>query len=123
MPHQEEFKVAPIKPTVAYNVLQQLDIRVGTIVKVEDIVKSDKLVRLIVDFGDHGRKILVGMKKERNEPSEIEAQQALFVVNLEPKKMMGEISEGMLFDIGYEDGIVPVLAMPELTVPNGARAG
>ena len=94
MAHQEEFKAAPIKATVNYKVLQQLDIRVGTIVRVEDISKSDKLVRLIVDLGDHKRKILVGMKKERDDPTEMEGQQALFVVNLEPRKMMGEISEG-----------------------------
>lgn len=123
MPHHEEFKVAPVKPTVEYKVLQQLDIRVGTIVKVEDIAKSDKLVRLIVDFGDHRRKILVGMKEERDDTTEIEGEQALFVVNLEPRKMMGEMSEGMLFDIGYEDGIAPVLAKPEIPVPNGSRAG
>jgi hypothetical protein len=36
---------------------------------------------------------------------------------------MGEESNGMLFDIGYEDGIIPVLAMPEKPVPNGTRAG
>jgi tRNA-binding protein len=47
----------------------------------------------------------------------------LFVVNLEPKKMMGQASEGMLFDIGYADGIVPALAMPERHVPNGSRLG
>lgn len=39
------------------------------------------------------------------------------------RKMMGVVSEGMLYDIGYEDGITPVLAMPEKPVPNGARAG
>jgi tRNA-binding protein len=69
------------------------------------------------------RSILVGMKQERQNPKEIEGKQALFVVNLEPKKMMGEISEGMLFDIGYADGITPVLAMPEKHVPNGTRVG
>jgi tRNA-binding EMAP/Myf-like protein len=63
------------------------------------------------------------MKQERQNPKEIEGKQALFVVNLEPKKMMGEVSEGMLFDIGYADDITPVLAMPEKPVPNGARAG
>jgi tRNA-binding EMAP/Myf-like protein len=47
----------------------------------------------------------------------------LFVINLEPRKMMGEVSEGMLFDIGYADGVSPVLAVPEKLVPNGARAG
>jgi hypothetical protein len=37
--------------------------------------------------------------------------------------MAGIVSEGMLFDIGYADGITPVLAQPELAVPDGCRAG
>ena len=116
-------KIAPIKPTVKYSDLDKLDIRVGTIEKVEDIVNSDKLVRLIVDFGDQKRRIIVGMKKERENPKEVEGKQALFVINLEPREMMGEISEGMLFDIGYPDKITPVLAIPEKPVPSGTRAG
>ncbi|KKP46908.1 MAG: EMAP domain protein [Candidatus Woesebacteria bacterium GW2011_GWA1_33_30] len=95
----------------------------GLIEKVIDIEKSDKLVKLVVDFGDFKRNILVGIKKERENPKEIEGLQALFVVNLEPKEMMGEISEGMTFDIGYSDGIIPVLAIPEKKVPNGVKAG
>ena len=118
-----EMQVTPVKATVAYDVFEQLDIRVGTIERVEDIPSADTLVRLIVSFGDHTRTILAGIKQERSEPKEIEGQQALFVVNLEPRKMMGEVSEGMLFDIGYADGITPVLAMPERPVPDGARAG
>jgi len=115
---------APIKPLISFDDLNKIDIRVGTILTVEDVAKSDKLVRLKVDFGDHTRSILVGMKKERQNPqAEIEGKQALFVVNLEPRKMAGEISEGMLFDIGYADKIVPVLALPEKSVPNGARGG
>jgi len=85
--------------------------------------KSEKLVRLIVNFGDHKRRIIVGIKKERTNPKEIEGKQALFVVNLEPKIIMGEVSEGMLFDLGYADKITPVLAIPEKPVPNGIRAG
>jgi tRNA-binding protein len=119
----DEIQVAPIKPTVPFDVLDKIDVRVGTIELVEDVPKSDKLVKLTVDFGDHKRSILVGMKQERQNPREIEGQQALFVVNLEPRKMMGEVSEGMLFDIGYADGITPALAIPERRVPNGARAG
>jgi len=116
-------KVAPVKPTVSIDVLQKLDIRVGTIKLVEDVKGSDKLVKLTVDFGDQLRTILVGMKQERAEPKQIEGVQTLFVVNLEPKKIMGEVSEGMLLDIGYADGLKPVLALPEAQVPNGARAG
>ena len=116
-------KVAPVKPIIKYDDFAKLDIRVGTIERVEDIERSDKLVRLIVNFGDHKRNILVGMKQERENPKEIEAKQALFVVNVEPREMMDEVSEGMLFDIGFADKITPVLAMPERPVPAGARAG
>ena len=114
---------APIKAIVGIEVLESLDIRVGTITSVEDVPASSKLVRLSVDFGDHRRTILAGLKRERAIPQEIEGKQALFVVNLKPRTMAGETSEGMLFDIGYTDDIVPVLAVPEKPVPNGVRAG
>ncbi len=71
-----------IKPTINISDLEKIDIRVGTIVEVDDVERSDKLVRLIVDFGDFKRQILVGMKKERKNPKEIKGMQALFVVNL-----------------------------------------
>lgn len=116
-------EVAPVKSVVAPDVLDRLDIRVGTIELVEDVQGSDKLLKLTVEFGDRKRSILVSMKQEREEPREIEGKQALFLINLEPRKMMGEISEGMLFDIGYADGIKPVLAIPEQPVSNGVRAG
>src|SRR5580700_2773045 len=118
-----EFTPAPIKPIVAFATLEALDIRVGTIQKVEEVTGSEKLMKLTVNFGDHTRSILTGMKKERENPREIEGRQALFVLNLEPRKMAGEISEGMMFDIGYADGITPVLSVPERPVPNGTRAG
>ena len=113
----------PVKPIIKIEDLDKVDVRVGTIEKVEDITGSDKLVKLIVDFGDFKRQILVGLKKERENPKEIEGKQALFVVNLEPKEMMGEVSEGMLFDIGYANGIIPVLAVPEKEIPDGVSGG
>jgi tRNA-binding protein len=118
-----DFKVAPAKPTVTLADLDKVDIRVGTILSVDEVPASDKLLKLTVDFGDHQRTILAGMKQERDNPKEIEGKQALFVVNLPPKKMAGQISEGMLFDIGYADGLTPVLAVPEQQIPDGARAG
>lgn len=111
------------KPPITMEDLEKIDVRVGTIVSVDDIPDSRTLVRLTVDFGDEQRTILAGMKGEREDPAEIEGRQALFVVKLEPRTMMGIESQGMLFDIGYADGITPVLAVPERPVPNGARAG
>ena len=114
---------APIKETISFQDFAKLDIRVGTITEVLPIPESSKLIKLIVNFGDHTRFILAGIKKERANPNEIEGRQALFILNLPEKKMAGEISQGMLFDIGYEDGIVPCLATPERCVPDGTRAG
>jgi tRNA-binding protein len=115
---------APIKPSISVDDLDKIDIRVGTILAVDNVANSDKLVKLLVEFGDHRRTIVAGMRKERQDPkAEIEGKQALFVVNLVPRKMAGEMSEGMLFDIGYADKIVPVLAVPEKSIPNGTRAG
>lgn len=114
---------APVKPEITYAELDKVDIRVGMIVRVEDVERSKKLLKLTVDFGDFTRTILAGMKGEREDPQEVAGKQALFVVNLAPKKMAGEVSEGMLFDIGYADGIQPALALPERPVPNGSRLG
>lgn len=116
-------KIADVKPTIEYGDLEKLDIRVGKIERVVDIEKSDKLVKLVVDFGGFKRNIVAGMKQERENPKEIEGMQALFVVNLEPRVIMGIESEGMLFDIGYADKITPVLVVPEKKVVNGVRAG
>jgi tRNA-binding protein len=82
---------------------------------------SKKLLKMTVDFWDHRRTILAGIKKERVNPKEIEGTQALFVVNLPERNMAGEVSQGMLFDIGYADGIVPCLAMPEQRGQGGMK--
>jgi len=120
---QVEFKPAEIKPLIGMVDVEKLDVRVGTILSVSDVENASKLVKLTVSFGDHERTILAAIKNERDNPKEIEGKQALFIVNLEPRKMRGETSEGMLFDIGYADGLTPVLAMPEKPIKDGARAG
>lgn len=117
------FTPAAIKQPIEMADLEKIDVRVGTILKVEEVPNSDKLIKLTVSFGDHQRTIIAGIKQERENPSEIEGKQALFVVNLPPRKMRGETSEGMLFDIGYADGLLPVLSVPEKPISDGARAG
>jgi len=114
---------APVKRPVSIEVLEQLDVRVGTIRSVEEVPGSHKLVQLSVDFGDHMRTILSGMKGERENLQDLVGRQTLFVINLEPRKMAGLTSEGMLLDLGYADGIAPALAVPERPIPDGCRAG
>lgn len=114
---------APVKDPISFEDFEKIDIRVGTILSVTEVATSDKLMKLTVDFGDHRRSILAGIKQEREDPTEILGRQALFVLNLPEKKMAGEVSQGMLYDLGYADGITPCLAIPEIPVPNGTRAG
>jgi methionine--tRNA ligase beta chain len=117
------FIPAPVKAPVPVSVIESVDIRVGTIQAVDDLPVSKKLVKLTVGFGDHSRCIVAGMKQERANLGELVGRQALFVVNLEPKRMAGELSEGMVLDVGYADGLIPALAIPDGPVPDGARAG
>lgn len=119
----ENLQPAPVKETITIDDLDKIDIRVGTVLKVDDLPRSKKVSVLTVDFGDHRRTILASLREEREDPAEIEGKQALFVVNLPSRKISGVTSEGMLFDIGYADGIRPALATPERPVPDGARLG
>lgn len=99
--------------------LLKLDIRVGTFKTVEEIDGSEKLYREIVDFGNNlgERQILSGIKKYFT-PEELVGKQALFIVNLEPRVIMGLESQGMLLATDNADGAV--LLSPERQVPNGS---
>ena len=117
------FVPQPIRSVASVEALQHLDIRVGTIVAVAAVKGTDRLAALTVEFGDRSRTIVAGIRTERVAPTALVGQQALFVVNLPPRTIRGQVSEGMLFDLGFEDGVRPALARPEWPVPDGTRAG
>ena len=79
-------KLKPVKPTITFDILSKVDIRVGTIEKVEDVENSDKLVKLTVDFGEFKRTILVGMKKERENPKEMKRNKLYLQLTQNQKK-------------------------------------
>src|SRR5437899_4100371 len=99
---------AQVRPTISPELLTQIDVRVGTIESVSDVANSEKLVALHVTFGDHKRTILAGMKRERAKTlAKSKASRPYLLWILRQKKMAGMVSEGMLLDIGYLDGIYP----------------
>ena len=99
--------------------LQKLDIRIGTFLSVEPVEGSEKLYKEIVDLGPEigERQILSGIQKHFT-PEELVGRQALFIVNLDPRQMMGLESYGMLLATDNEEA--PVLLVPDKQVPNGS---
>jgi methionyl-tRNA synthetase len=100
-----------VKDIISFSDFQKLDLRVGKVVKAERVVGSDNLIRMEVDLGkEYGvRKILAGIAKWYK-PRQISGKKFIFVANLTPKQMMGELSNGMMLcaDNDSEVGIIPV---------------
>ena len=106
----------------------KIDIRIGTVLEAEAVPGSEKLIRQIVDFGELGKKQVLSGIKKKYKPSQLVGKQLIYVVNLEPRKMMGMDSEAMLICAAAEDGAnigqgVPIILKPASKVPNGARVG
>lgn len=95
---------------ITYSDFQKADIRAGKVVKVTDVVGSDKLLRLHVDFGELGERIIFSGIKKMYQASDLEGKLFTFIVNLEPKKIMGEESQGMILEAldGEEYKISPL---------------
>ena len=114
---------AEVKKEVSFDVFGQLDFRAGTILTVEDVEKSTKLTKLTVDLGEEEpRTIVCSLREVREDYKTVEGKQALFLVNLAPRKIMGIESHGILVTLGYDDGIADTLLFPEHSLPNGTRA-
>jgi methionyl-tRNA synthetase len=107
-----------MKPIITYEDFAKLDLRVGTVIECVEKEGSDKLLRLTVDFGEHGqRNILSGIKKWYK-PADLKDKQFVFVFNLAPRKMMGEASEGMI--LAAEGEKKPQPLKPKAKVPPGS---
>lgn len=101
------------------NQFKTVEMKIGTVDKVEEIVGSKNLYKLKVNFGNEERQIISGIKKYYK-PEELEGKQFVFVTNLEHVKLMGEISEGMIL-AAVDDKDNVVLVKPEKKVDNGTR--
>ncbi len=118
-PAQVPGKTAPELPVVTYDEFTKVALVVGTIEACEDIAGSDKLYKLKVNCGEFGiRQILAGVRKSLA-PIELLGRQAVFVLNLPPRKMMGLDSEGMM--LVAKDGEALRIISPVNPVANGTR--
>jgi methionyl-tRNA synthetase len=100
----------------------KIEVKVGTVLSAERVPETDKLLRLVVDFGEEGgpRQIVSGINAYVNEPEDLVGRQLAFVTNLEPRTIRGLESNGMLFAVGEGDSFA--FLTPDRPVPPGTSA-
>ena len=91
--------------TISFEDWQKLDIRVGTIIEVKLHPDADKLYILKIDEGKEQPRQLVAGLKEHYTAEELKGKQIVFLANLEPKELRGELSQGMILAASDENTI------------------
>lgn len=103
---------------ISFDDFTKVGLKVGLILEAEGVKGSDKLLKLQVDIGEGSpRQILTGIK-QWYKPEGLVGKQVVVVANLEPRKMMGEESNGMILAAGDDE---PVLLMPQKEVSPGMK--
>ena len=113
-----EHHAAPIREAVAFDDFTRLDIRVGRVTECTKVPKADKLLQFKIDDGLGGRTIVSGIAKHYA-PEELVGRQVCFVANLEPRRIKGITSEGMILSAEGADGRLAVIS-PEKEVEPGS---
>lgn len=104
--------------TISYEEFKKLDLRIGKIIKVEEVKNADKLYKLTIDSGERERTLVAGLA-DYYEPEDLKNKKIVFLANLEPKKLRGVLSEGMLL-AAVKDNNVSILS-PDKDITPGAK--
>ena len=110
--------ILPAKPVISYDDFSTMDIRIGTILEAEKVKGSDKLLKLKVDTGLDVRTIVSGIA-EHFEPQAITGKQVTVLANLQPRKIKGIESNGMIL-LAEDNAGRLIFAVPESGIQNGA---
>jgi len=110
------------KPRITIDDFSKIEVQIGTVRSAERVPKTDKLVRLMVDFNEETgpRQIISGIAAYVDDPESLIGRQLTFVTNLEPRTICSLESNGMLFAVGSEDSFA--FLTPSKDVPPGTTA-
>ena len=117
---ESEYRAMPVKENIQFDTFEKLDIRVGTVLECEKVHKADKLLRFLLDDGLQQRTILSGIAAYYPNPQELVGRQVCFIANLEPRKLRGIFSEGMILSAENADGSL-ALVQPTKEVLPGSK--
>ena len=115
----KNFKPVPVAANIAYDDFAKIDIRVGKVVECKKVPKADKLLQFKIDDGMGGRTIVSGIAKYYA-PEDLIGKEVCFVANLEPRKLKGVESQGMILSAEDADGRLVVIG-PQGEVKPGCQ--
>ncbi len=98
---------------------KKLDIRIGKIISAEKVPDTDKLVKLILDIGGEERQVVAGIAEAYPDTKELIGKEIPILLNLEPRELRGEMSNGMI--LAADNDGKPVLLHPDKEIPPGSR--
>ena len=113
----EAYRAKPVKEHIQFDIFEKLDIRVGTVLECEKVPKADKLLRFLLDDGLEKRTILSGIAAHYPNPQELVGRQVCFIANLEPRKLRGILSEGMILSAENSDGRLALVSPTKEVLP------
>lgn len=116
-----EIKVAPQKPNVTFDDFAKLDLRVGKVLECTKVPKADKLLQFLIDDGMNKRTIISGIATWYK-PEDLVGKQVCFIANLEPRKLRGVESQGMILSVEDADGTLSLI-QPSKEVTSGSQIG
>lgn len=116
-----EKKAAPIKNTIQFSDFEKIDIRVGTVLECIKVPKADKLLQFLIDDGISKRTIISGIA-QWYKPEDLVGKQICFIANLEPRKLRGIESHGMILSSENTDGSLSII-QPSTEVSPGSSVG
>jgi len=114
---EKEQKVLPLKPEIAYDDFEKLDIRVVQVLEAEAVPETEKLIKLKIDLGDSTRELVAGVALSYK-PEELVGKKVVILANLQPRKIRGIVSNGMILCAKDEDGLS--ILVPERDIPSGS---
>ena len=120
----EETELASVKDKqIKFEVFDKVELKVAEVMECKPVKGADKLLQFRLDAGDdQDRQILSGIAQFYPDPESLIGKKLVIVANLKPRKMRGEISQGMILSAEAPDGTLKVVEAPK-DMPNGAIVG
>jgi methionyl-tRNA synthetase len=106
----EAAPIFPMKPTITIDDFKKIDLRVGRVIEAEKVPKSEKLIKLQVEIGNERRQVVAGVA-QHYKPEDLIGKLIVVVANLQPAKLMGQESQGMILAASNESGTLTLVGV------------